>query len=321
LSHISANIGWILSYIDDVCETHPKYVKMITATKSTFELINELIIAISHLLWPIAFLTTVFIFKSEISEILKRIKKGKFFGQELELEREISEFKNVTEKASESIPILQEENDYEKDEIEYILSKSAEDPKIGILLLARQIEKEILEISASTGHVKEFLGKPIKLTFELLAQNNFVSKDILTSVRIFWELRNQIVHGRDVEDKNLIQVLDIGVTLLKTLKAIPHTKHFVFKKNIELYSDKKLEHIRNDVVGIIIENISPNGLEKHYQIFPTTKRDYEEGLHVAWEWSFDNIWDESWYRNPKTNEIESAFTGSAEFVGRPIKEL
>jgi len=312
--------------LSDLLISYTRYkqitIKMEQTPKSTFELINELIIAISHLLWPIAFLVCIYIFKSEISEILKRIKKGKILGQELELEREISEFKNATEKASESIPVFKGKTDKGvEDDIQNILSKSAEDPKIGILLLARQIEKEILEIAASTGHVSEFLGKPIRQTFELLVENNFLSKDILISVRIFWDLRNQIIHGRDVEDKNLIQVLDIGVTLLKTLKAIPHYKHFVYKKNIELYSDEKLEHIRTDVVGVIIENISPNGLEKFYQIFPTRRKDYEEGMHIAWEWSFDNVWEESWYVDPSTEQTKSAFIGSAEFVGRPIKEL
>ena len=65
-----------------------------------------MIIAISHLLWPVAFIVCVFIFKNEISEILKRIKKGKILGQELELEREISEFKSATEIASQSIPVF-----------------------------------------------------------------------------------------------------------------------------------------------------------------------------------------------------------------------
>lgn len=229
-----------------------------------------MIIAISHLLWPVAFIVCVFIFKNEISEILKRIKKGKILGQELELEREISEFKSATEIASQSIPVFKKIINKDLDvDIQNILSKAAEDPKIGILLLAIQIEKEILEIAASTGHLSIFLGKPISKTFELLVENNLISKDILASVRIFWDLRNQIIHGRNVDDKNLIQVLDIGVTLLKTLKAIPHYKHFVYKENIPLYSDEKLKHIRIDVVGIIVENVSPNGLERFNQIFPT----------------------------------------------------
>lgn len=44
-------------------------------------------------------------------------------------------------------------------------------------------------------------------------------------------------------------------------------------------------------------------------------------MHIAWEWSFENFWNESWYADPDTGQTKSAFINSAEFVGRPIKDL
>jgi len=229
----------------------------------------------------------------------------------------------VTEKASVSIPKSDKETKtIDEDDFDKILSKSANDPKIGILMLSRQIEKELIKIAASMGLLKELQNKPARQAFELLAQKNYITNPTLSSVKIFWDLRNQIVHGREVEDeRQLVRVLDIGSTLLNTLKAIPHARHIVYRKNIELYSDDKCVNKRADVVGLILENVSSGGIEKSYSIFPTLKRDYEEGAEIAWEWSFEHIWNETWYKDPITSEIKVAWSSSAEFVGRSIKEI
>jgi hypothetical protein len=42
---------------------------------------------------------------------------------------------------------------------------------------------------------------------------------------------------------------------------------------------------------------------------------------VTWSWDMSNVWPESWYRDPETDTIEYAWTGSAEFAGRPLDEL
>ena len=44
-------------------------------------------------------------------------------------------------------------------------------------------------------------------------------------------------------------------------------------------------------------------------------------LRVAWEWSFDNVWSEAWYKDPETNEIKSAWHSAAEFIGRNLDDL
>ncbi len=41
--------------------------------------VNEFIIALSSLLWPIVTLIIVVIFKKDLSDVSRRIKKGKFF--------------------------------------------------------------------------------------------------------------------------------------------------------------------------------------------------------------------------------------------------
>lgn len=295
---------------------------MTEAPKTTFELINQLIVAISQLLWPILVLLLVLLFRKEISGILKRLKKGKFFGQEVEMEKEISEFKTITEKASESLPKEDNISKETDSHIKLILSKSSEDPKIGIIMLSREIEKELTKITASMGLLSDLKNKSAKQSFELLEERNYIAKSVLESVKVFWDLRNQIIHGKEVEDnRQLIQVLDIGVTLLNILKAIPHAKHIVIKSNIELFSDSKCINKREGVVGIKLESKSSGGLDTTTYIFPTQKLNYVVGSEVAWEWNMSNILNETWYYESENSEIKSAWLGSAEFIGRPIKEI
>jgi len=45
-----------------------------------FKLINEFIVAIAQLLWPIVILVIVLIFRRDIAVLLRRVRKGKLFG-------------------------------------------------------------------------------------------------------------------------------------------------------------------------------------------------------------------------------------------------
>ncbi len=294
-------------------------------TKTTFELINELIIAISKILWPIIVLVIVIMFKKEIASLLKRLRKGKLFGQELELDNEIKEFKKATNKASESIAedkSVKKDSTIETKNSDEILKQSADDPTLGIVMLSREIEKELRHIAASSGILKDIQNKSVAYTFQVLVERNQLADSILKSVKIFWDLRNKIVHGKDIEDeKQIIRVLDIGTNLLDTLKDIPRAKYIVYKKDVDLFSDPKCKNKRTDVNGVILETISPEGTHTSYNLRPTTKNYYQEKESVAWEWSFDNQWDKTFYKDPDTDKIIKAFDSSSEFVGRPIKNL
>jgi hypothetical protein len=295
---------------------------MADKAKDTFELVNDLIIAISHLLWPILCFSILFIYKDEISGILKRLKKGKILGQELELDKDIDDFNQITIQASESIPPERNEiTDLDgNDNVTNILDKSISDPKIGIILLSREIEKELNSLIASTGLLKELKIKSVKNSFELLAKNNYIAKPVLDSLAVFWNLRNKIIHGKKIEDDSqLIRVLDIGVNLYNTLKSIPHEKHIVYKTDIPIYSDMLCNVEYPTGKGLMLESF---GIEAtHYRIFPTLKTDYKVGDQVSWEWSFSSIWQEAWYRDPDTNEIKMAWGSAAEFIGRSIDEI
>lgn len=298
---------------------------MIENSKTKFELINDLIVAISKVLWPIIVLIIVIMFKKEIASLIKRLRRGKLFGQELELDNEIKEFKKVTNKASESIvedKSIKKNANIKTNNSDEILKQSVDDPILGVVMLSREVEKELLNIAASSGILKDVQNKSIAYSFQVLVERKQLAESILKSVKIFWDLRNKIVHGKEIEDeKQIIRVLDIGTNLLDTLKDIPRAQYIVYKKDIDLFSDPKCEIKRNDVKGVILETISAEGIHTSYNLRPTTKNYYQENDSVAWEWSFENKWDKTFYKDPDTEKIVKAFDSSAEFVGRPIKNL
>ena len=46
--------------------------------------------AIAALLWPIFAFTALFVFRSQIADIARRLKKGKLLGQEIELNESLN---------------------------------------------------------------------------------------------------------------------------------------------------------------------------------------------------------------------------------------
>ncbi len=290
--------------------------------KTTFELINELIPSIASLLWPIFAFTLVIVFKKELGSILNRLKKGKILGNEIVLNEEIDKFEKSVKETVQEIPqnIL---NSVVDDEEIDILSSSKSDPKIGILILAREIEKELRELVGSLGLLEGKNHRNRHQSFLLLEKRGALPKHTMGSVKIFWNLRNEIVHGKHIENElNVIRILDIGMTLLNTLKSIPHETSVVFNPGVEIYSDKECTNKRNGVSGVILETTSPGGIERSHRIFPTTKpKYYEEGKKVAWEWDLSKIWDGSWYIDPDTSEKKEAWRSAGEFVGRHLDEI
>lgn len=93
----------------------------------------------------------------------------------------------------------------------------------------------------------------------------------------------------------------------------------VYRTEVPLYSDPECQCIRSGVSGVILEiREQPGNILNGYTIHPTTRKHFKAGIQVAWEWNIHNRFDKLWYRDPETGEIRSAWTQSAEFVGRAI---
>ena len=119
----------------------------------------ELLRAISTLLWPALALWFFLTYKDEIRALLRRVKKGKLFGQEIELEESLQRLQEVSKQAATEVAAPTEALRLVSkggliipdDPIPKILDEAGRSPKAALLLLASECEKEVRELLESTG--------------------------------------------------------------------------------------------------------------------------------------------------------------------------
>ncbi len=292
----------------------------------------ELIKAIATLLWPILGFAALIIFKNQIAQAIGRIKKGKFFGQEVELSEDLIKLQKTAIKASDevaSLPVIEDPNIEEApsfnqepdNSIKNIIIEAARSPKTALILLATEVEKEAKQTLASIGKLDGRRQLPIHQIVDELDSHYGLPKHVASSLKQFWETRNKIIHGGNTEKGNILSAIDSGVTILKTLRALPREKNWVYNEGVPIYSDPECKNEISDAKGIILKTESSSGSKVFYRIFPSTKTHFKKGTRVSWEWSFEKRWKDAWYRDPDSNEIKPAWSSSAEFIGRNLEEI
>lgn len=296
---------------------------------------SELIKSVASLLWPLFAFTTLFIFKDEIRDVISRLKKGKLLGQELELNDSLENLQKSASELSEevaSIPVIEpsssaldesEPIQENKDDstIKSIIHEAARSPKAALLLLASNIEKESRQTLASTGLIKGRTYVNLKQAVEELDNHYGLPRHISSSLRLFSETRNKIMHGGETDERNILSAIDSGISILKSLQAIPREINKVHNPGVTVYSDPECKNPIEGVKGVILQSSSPSGAKVSYRIFPTTRTHFEKGKKVAWEWSHENIWSDAWYKDPESGEIKLAWNSAMEFVGRHLDDL
>ncbi|PZU99519.1 MAG: hypothetical protein DCF32_18605 [Leptolyngbya sp.] len=291
-----------------------------------FKLIIELIVALSNWLWPLVALITLLVYRKPIAALLSRIKKGELFGQGLELEPAVDEFQQVVEQAGKEVDRLPstslqtEESKQTNVDVNAILDDSKGSPELAIIRLSNLLENESKAILGSMGFLPRTLRISVYRAIQELNYRGLLPESTINSLKKFWELRSKIVHGRaDINEKEILRVLDIGIDLLKTIRSIPHEVHAVHAV-IEVYDDPECTIKRGSVRALVIDSQVPDGGFMR-RLFHTTKIDYyQPGKRVAWEWNLTNNIRESWYVDP-IDGSKKKVGGSLDFIGRQIDEL
>lgn len=300
-----------------------------------FALINEAIVAIATLLWPVVALIALLMFKKDIRQLFHRLRRGKFFGQEVELQPEVRELRVAADLAAEEVsPQVSSERDTALKasdsetpsldlDVAGLMEGAQASPEVAVMRLSALLEKELRLLLGSLGYLAKGERFSAPKAVDRLSESGNLPRNTTQSLRIFWDLRNKIVHGHSTPDeREVLSVLDIGISLLRTVRAIPHEINIISHPDVPVYSDSSCVHERPGVVAVILETHSPDRTHVMRRIYPTTRRGYYlKGKRVTWEWSFTNTWGESWFRDPDTNKPQEAWSSSAEFVGRHTDEL
>jgi hypothetical protein len=196
-------------------------------------------------------------------------------------------------------------------------------PKAALLLLSADIERNLRELLAATGWLRGRRVTSIPVGIDMLAEQAPVSMGIREAVRQFSDVRNQIVHGRGVAESDVISAIDSGLKILAAIDAIPREVNVVYHPGADVFSDPDGEHPNPSVKALLVDTTGPTAegtQETRRRVFATTRTDYKKGQVLSWEWG-GRPFGESWYRHPDTGKIEYAWTGSLEFIGRPLDEI
>lgn len=292
--------------------------------------ISELLKALASLLWPIFAFVVLFLFRIQLAEAIGRFKKGKLLGQEVELNDSVVNLQRSASLLSEEVSAIpssevdgSDSNELEDDEssVKNIIHEAARSPKAALILLAAEIEKEAKQTLASIGKLKGRKGVNLRQAIDELDNHYGLPRHISSSLRLFWETRNNIIHGGETDERNILSAIDSGVSILKSLQALPRETNWIHHSGVPIYSDPECMVPINNGNGVILKSASSSGAKVFYRIFPTTRTNFEKGRKVAWEWSHENTWSDAWYRDPDSNEIKLAWSSSMEFVGRYLDEV
>jgi len=153
----------------------------------------------------------------EPEKLFQRAKKIKLGNFELELNELNQETEKIEEKISE--PNINYPGPEETYGLEF---KITEDFPTEILKLSIEIEK-ITRGVFSIGVRKE-QKRPLSVlqSISILESKGLIEKETSLLIRKFWNIRNKVVHGHDIElgRKDMLAFMDIGLRILRILKTI-----------------------------------------------------------------------------------------------------
>ena len=190
--------------------------------------------ALASLLWPIFAFLVLYIFRSEISHAIGRLKKGKLLGQEFELDLEKLERSAVS--AQREIQLLppQEAKRDSSDEdstdavIKEILEQATTSPKVALITLWEELEKRARQALATRGLLKNRPSVSINEALKELHQYG-LPPNVSGSLKLFADVRNKLIHGA-ADDDDVLRAVDSGITILKALSALPNELNTVYMR-------------------------------------------------------------------------------------------
>lgn len=269
-------------------------------------------------------------FRSQLADLLARLKKGKLLGQEIELNESLEKLQQAAQGAQVEIAALPQPSLPQKTEAEVIqdqsiaqriISKATTSPKAALISLAAELERLAREVLATTGHLRGRRLVPIQQAIFEIHQTFGLAAHVPSSLHQFWDVLNRIIHKGEGTDEDILRAIDSGLAILRALQAMPREVSIVHDPKVAVFSDPALTIPLTRVHGVILETHSPGGVSKTFRIYPSSQNHFAKGKQVSWEWNMSLIIGSAWYRDPTTGETKEAWSNSAEFIGRHLDEL
>jgi hypothetical protein len=293
--------------------------------KDALQLCIELIKALA---WPLVTLTGLLVFRTELKALLRRIKGGKFFGQEVSLGEDLDRLESKTTEAETAVPPLalsagtepaEEAHARSRDEVLVALASSM--PVGALVQLSSRIERQARELLVASGKLSTKRVLSLTPMIAMLRRGNAIPEEVLQSLEQFTEVRNKIVHGQGVPQADVERTVVSGLRLLELLSKLPRGAHVVREVGLALSSDPEGTTPLPGVTGVRVETAQhPGSAPGVLQVLPTRKT-FEVGQRVSWEWDLDETFGPAWVRDPATQTWVRAWKESAAFTGQPLASV
>lgn len=290
--------------------------------------VAELLSALARVLWPALWLLVVFLFRKELGELLQKLRLLRLFGNEVDLGGELTKLEEQASTAAADVPGAAEGQGLD-DRIskqthteDQVLVEAGRSPRAALMLLSADIERELRFILLATNWASQMPRRTwtVQDAIPVLVAQGTLPGHIGNAVRSFVDVRNKIVHGGTAEEGDVLRAVDAGLTVLRTLRAIPIAIPTIAALGIQLFSDEAGRQPVSGVTGILIEHVDPRGRIKESHVRPTRRTDYSPGMHVSWEWDMTQVVGPMWYRDSTTGEMVKPWESSALFNGRDMDE-
>lgn len=98
---------------------------------------------------------------------------------------------------------------------------------------------------------------------------------------------------------------------------VPLVPFKVLAADIPFFRDQECTDEVPDARIAIIQALDPDDQIQELDIVPTTKR-YQPGTYVTLAFDNKQLWENCWFRDPETNEIQRAWRIHVNFIGEVI---
>jgi hypothetical protein len=197
------------------------------------------------------------------------------------------------------------------------LNSDAEDfvPELAIMGLSVQVEKQMRRLAAAVGVYPRGRVASFQSLLDNLAP--VLPKEVVEKARAFHTVKNATGHGRRVPLETQREAVEAGRQLVDYFAARPEKPPIVVASGLEPYADAAGTKEQPGFRVMILQ--TSDGVQ---HAVPTRGSRYAPGREVSWEWSTDAKFEnDTFFRDPKSNEVKLAWRSAVEFAGRPIDEL
>lgn len=282
--------------------------------------------ALASLAWVVFAFIALRMFKTEIAGLFSRLKKIKKGEYEVKFEQLNNSAAASIEEVKKLLPVVEtrmasaDQEEAIEGTIRSILQQATSAPKVALMMLRAELEKQALQGLATRGLLRGRPVVPLSQALSDLSQYG-IPQHLAPSARLFVDVSNKIIHGAAGTNDDVLKALASGITILRALNALPNEVNVVYGSGVAIFSDAMCTIAIPDAKGVILETTPPGGGMKTLRIFPTTRTHFQEGKQVAWEWNMHRVWPAAWYRDPDTQTIKLAWDQAAEFIGRHLDEI